>query len=214
MKNYSSLVDVKLLLKRILGSYWNKLVSKFCVTVYRFHARVQRSTCATYEKCNNGRVNSEIGYTTDCLYSFWNRQKAEFCVLYSFVGTIANIYLQNKNWALLTNILKVKNNTFLPDNCYTQKRIYSLNTQFKYPSNWSFLIETWIWLWPLPDILQKGLLSDGDPRMLLLQWGWGSLGFYSVSSDNFFVVTYNCLSLVLTIDFCYSQLIFFCIYLI
>ena len=70
---------------------------------------------------------------------------------------------------------------------------------------------TWIWLWPLTDILQKGLLSDGDPRMLLLQWGWGSLGFCSVSSDNFFVVTYTCLSLVLTIDFCYSQLIFFCI---
>ena len=40
---------------------------------------------------------------------------------------------------------------------------------------------------------------------------WGSLVFCSVSSDNFFVVTYTCLSLVLTIDFCYSQLIFFCI---
>ena len=65
--------------------------------------------------------------------------------------------------------------------------------------------------WPLTDILQKRLLSDGDPRMLLLQWGWGSLGFCSVFSDNFFVVTYTCLSLVLTIDFCYSQLIFFCI---
>ena len=32
----------------------------------------------------------------------------------------------------------------------------------------------------------------------------GSLGFCSVSSDNFFVVTYTCLSLVLTINFCYS----------
>ena len=42
---------------------------------------------------------------------------------------------------------------------------------------------------------------------------WGSLGFCSVSSDNFFVVTYTCLSLVLTIDFCYSQLIFFISYL-
>ena len=70
---------------------------------------------------------------------------------------------------------------------------------------------TSMWLWPLTDILQKGLLSDGDPRMLLLQWSWGSLGFCSVFSDNFFVVTYTCLSLVLTIDFCYSQLIFFCI---
>ena len=60
---------------------------------------------------------------------------------------------------------------------------------------------------PLP-ILQKELLSDGNPRMLLFQLGWGSLGFCSVFSDNFFVITYTCLSLVLTIDFCYSQLIF------
>ena len=27
---------------------------------------------------------------------------------------------------------------------------------------------TWIWLWPLTDILQKGLLRDGDLRMLFL----------------------------------------------
>ena len=40
---------------------------------------------------------------------------------------------------------------------------------------------------------------------------WGSLGFCSVSSDNFFVVTYTCLSLVLTFDFCSSQLIFLCV---
>ena len=81
MENYSSLVDVKLLLKRILDGYWNKLLCKFCITVRRFHARVQSSTCATYEKCNNGRANSEIGYTTNCLYSFWDRQKTEFCIL-------------------------------------------------------------------------------------------------------------------------------------
>ena len=29
----------------------------------------------------DGSANSEIGYITDCLYSFWDRQKAEFCVL-------------------------------------------------------------------------------------------------------------------------------------
>ena len=45
----------------------------------------------------NGRANSKIGYTTDCLYSFWDSQKAEFCMLYSFVGTIANKYLAEKN---------------------------------------------------------------------------------------------------------------------
>ena len=49
-------------------------------------------------------------------------------MLYSFVGTIANIYLAEKKWALLTDLLKVKNNKFLPDNCHTQKRKYSLNT--------------------------------------------------------------------------------------
>ena len=67
----------------------------------------------------------------------------------------------------------------------------------------------WVWLWRLTYILLKGLLSDGDARILLLQWGLSSLGFCSVSSDNFFVFRYTYLSLVLTIDFCYSQLIFF-----
>ena len=33
---------------------------------------------------------------------------------------------QKKNWALLTGLLKVKNSMFLPDNCHTQKRTYSL----------------------------------------------------------------------------------------
>ena len=59
MENSSSLVDVKLWLKRILESYWNKLLCKFCITVRRLHATAQSSTCATYEKCNNGRVNSK-----------------------------------------------------------------------------------------------------------------------------------------------------------
>ena len=31
---------------------------------------------------------------------------------------------QKKNWALLTDLLKVKNNMFLPDNCHTQKCTY------------------------------------------------------------------------------------------
>ena len=126
MENYSSLVDVKLLLKRILDGYWNKLLCKFCITVRRFHARVQSSTCATYEKCNNGRANSEIGYTTDCLYSFWDRQKAEFCMLYSFVGTIANIYLAKKKMGIVNWPIEGKK-LAICHNCHTQKRTYSLN---------------------------------------------------------------------------------------
>ena len=75
MERSSSILDVKLLLKRILDSYWNKLLCKFCITVRRVHARVQSSTCPTYEKSNNGRANSEIGYTTDCLYNFETGRK-------------------------------------------------------------------------------------------------------------------------------------------
>ena len=122
MENYSSLVDVKLLLKKILDSYWNKLLCEFCITVRRFHVRVQSSTCATYEKCNNGRANSRIGYTTDCLYSFWDRQRAESCMLHSFVSTIANIYLAEKIWALLTDLLKNLYMAIAPFR-YTSKRI-------------------------------------------------------------------------------------------
>ena len=81
MENYSSLVNVKLLLKRILDSYWNKFLCKFCITVRRSHGRVQGSTWATHKKCNDGRANSKMGYTTDCLYSFWDREKAKFCML-------------------------------------------------------------------------------------------------------------------------------------
>ena len=47
--------------------------------------------------------------------------------LYSFAGNIANIF-DKKNWALLTDLLKVKDNMFLPDNGHTQKRRYSANT--------------------------------------------------------------------------------------
>ena len=36
--------------------------------------------------------------------------------------------------------------------------------------------------------ISERLLSDNDPRMLLLQWGLSPLGFYLVSSDNFFGV--------------------------
>ena len=46
---------------------------------------------------------------------------------YSFVGNIANIF-DKKNWALLTKLLKVKNDMFLPDSAHTQKRRYSVNT--------------------------------------------------------------------------------------
>ena len=66
---------------RMLDSYWKKLFCQFCVTVRRFDARVQSSIYATYKKCSNSRADSEIGHATACLYIFWDRQKAEFCML-------------------------------------------------------------------------------------------------------------------------------------
>ena len=58
------------------------------------------------------------------------------------------------------------------------------------------------------------MLSDIDPRILLLQWDLSSLGFCSVSSDIFFVFRNTYLPLVLTIDFCNSQLIYFFVYIL
>ena len=120
MENYYFLVDVK-----FLKSYWNKLLSNFCITVRRFRDRVQCSTCATYEKCNNGRANSEIGYTTDCLCSFWDSWIL-YAVFFCWYHC-KHIFGRKKNRALLTDLLKVNNNMFLPDNCHTWKRTYSLN---------------------------------------------------------------------------------------
>ena len=86
---------------------------------------------------------------------------------------------------------------FLPDNGHTQKPRYSVNTH-KHPLG----------------------VSHGNLNMAIAPYRYtlkrtakllGSPGFCSVCSDNFFVVTYTFLSLVLTIDLCYSQLIFFCI---
>ena len=55
--------------------------------------------------------------------------------------------------------------------------------------------------------------SDDGETMVITSMKLGFTIFCSVSSDNFFVVIYTFLSLVLTIDFCYSQLIFFLSYL-
>ena len=60
-----------------------------------------------------------------------------------------------------------------------------------------------------PDRNTLKRITNGDPRILLLQWSLGSLFLAQFSSDNFFFLVYTFLSLVLTIDFCCSQLILF-----
>ena len=117
------------------------------------------------------------------------------------------MYLAEQNLGIVNWPIEGKKYVFARQLPHTKMYIYPLINV-----HWAFLVATWIWQWPLTEILQKGLLGDGDRRMLLLQWIWGSLGFCSVFSNNFFVATYTCLSLLLTIDFCYSQLIFFVSY--
>ena len=54
------------------------------------------------------------------------RKLNSVCCILLFVPL--QTYVRQKKWALLTDPLKVKNNMFLPGNCHTQKRTYSLNT--------------------------------------------------------------------------------------
>ena len=48
------------------------------------------------------------------------------CIL--LLEPLQTYFWQKKYWAFLTDLVKVKNNMFLLDNCHTQKRTYSLNT--------------------------------------------------------------------------------------
>ena len=57
----------------------------------------------------------------------------------------------------------------------------------------------------------KKIAKQWRSKNIITSMELGFTIFYSVSSDNFFVIIYTFLSLVLSIDFCYSQLIIFCI---
>ena len=123
MENYYSLVDVKFLLKKILDSYWNKLLCKFCITIRHFHARVQSSTCTTYEKCNNGHANSGIGYTTTAFIALETGRKLNSVCWILLLAPFGRKNLGIVNWPI-----EGKSNMFLPDNCHIQKRTYILIT--------------------------------------------------------------------------------------
>ena len=56
------------------------------------------------------------------------RKLNSVCWILLLVPSQAYIWQKKKkNSALLTDLLKVKKTMFLPDNCHTQKRAYSLN---------------------------------------------------------------------------------------
>ena len=71
-------------------------------------------------------AKSVIQLTAFIAFETGRKLNSVYCVL--FLVPLQTYIWQKKNWALLTDLLKVKNNMFLPDNCHTQKHTYSLNT--------------------------------------------------------------------------------------
>ena len=121
MENFSSLVDVKLLLKRILDGYWNKLLCKKII-----ESKVQLVPPTENVIMAVLTLKSVIQLTAFKTFETGRKLNSVCCIL--LLVPLQTYIWQKKNWALLTDLLKVKNNMFLPDNCHTQKRTYSLNT--------------------------------------------------------------------------------------
>ena len=69
---------------------------------------------------------SVIELTAFIAFETGRKLNSVYCIL--LLVPLQTYIWQKKYWALLTDLLKVKNNMFLSDNCHTQKRTYSLNT--------------------------------------------------------------------------------------
>ena len=122
--------------------------------------------------------------------SSFNVQTYKFSSSFFFILLLVPLqtYVWQKKLGIANWPIEGKNNMFMPDNGQTKKQIPT----HEHPLG----------------------ASHGNLNMAIAPYRytlkrtaklWGSLGFCSVSSDNFFVVTCTCLSLVLTIDFCYSH---------
>ena len=121
MENYSSLVDMKLLLKRMLDGHRNKLLRKKII-----ESKVQLAQPMKNIIMAVLTPKSVIQLTAFKAFETGRKLNSVCCIL--LLVPLQTYIWQKKNWALLTDLLKVKNNMFLPDNCHTQKRTYCLNT--------------------------------------------------------------------------------------
>ena len=121
MENYSSLVDMKLLLKRMLDGHRNKLLRKKII-----ESKVQLAQPMKNIIMAVLTPKSVIQLTAFKAFETGRKLNSVCCIL--LLVPLQTYIWQKKNWALLTDLLKVKNNMFLPDNCHTQKCKYSLNT--------------------------------------------------------------------------------------
>ena len=56
--------------------------------------------------------------------SFETGRKLNYVCCILLLVPLQTYIWQKKKWALLTDLLKAKNNMFLPNNCHSQKRTY------------------------------------------------------------------------------------------
>ena len=159
-ENYSSLVDVKLLLKRMLGGYSNKLV---CKRIMEFKVQLAPPTKNVVMVVLTPK--SVIQLTVFKAFKTGRKLNSVCCIL--FLVPLETCKQTEKKLGIVNwPIEHRKQYVFARQLPHTKTYI-----QFKYPPikvHWTFLVGIWIWLWRFTDILLKGLLNDGDPRILLL----------------------------------------------
>ena len=113
---------------------------------------------------------SVIQLTAFIAFETGRKLNSVFCIL--LLVPLQTYIWQKKNWALLTDLLKVKSNMFWPDNCHTQKRAYSLNTHpWTFIGRFSWELESGygaleIYFWPLGGSRVSLLNFEGGPWLL------------------------------------------------
>ena len=117
MENYSSLINEKLLLKRILDGYWNKLL---CKNIIEFKVQLAPPTKNVIMVV----LTPELVIQLTAFTAFETGRKLNSVRCIVLLAPLQTYIRQKKNWALLTDLLKVKNDMFY----HTQKETYSLNT--------------------------------------------------------------------------------------
>ena len=116
MENYSSSVDVKLLLKRILDGYWNKLL---CKNIIEFKVQLAPPTKNVIMAVLTPQ--SVIQLTAFKAFETGRKLNSVCCIV--LLVPLQTYIWQKKNWALLTDLLKVKNNVFARQLLHTKTYI-------------------------------------------------------------------------------------------
>ena len=106
MEDFSSLVEVKLLLTKILDNNWNKLVCKLYIRAHYFHARVQSPTCTTYGKCLGESIISVLTLRSGICRIQWGYSIFWFWSEIPFYVYLVQIFKAVfSNWNLITTTM-------------------------------------------------------------------------------------------------------------